>query len=191
MPKLTICRMKIRDISLFVFLSLFSMLLLSSCYINHARVYEQAIEYEGIIVEEPMVHYKHEGKPYRRGTRVSVQLTRNRSWMSFKETIVGPSAWDPTKRPGSESAILCRELVRGKNGMEYHPDSQWQEPSFPMTYGHKDPVGSKSQPVLITDYDSRHLTWRGIYAVPAAAVLLVVETPFNLLSSVYHLIKYL
>lgn len=183
--------MKIRDISLFVFLSLFSMLLLSSCYVNHARVYEHAIEYEGIIVEEPTVHYKHEGKLYRRGTRVSVQLTRNSSWMSFQENIVGPSAWKPTKIAGSESAILCRELVRGKNGMEYRPDSQWQESSFPMTYGHKDPVGSKRQAVLITDYDSRRLTWRGIYALPAAAVLLVVETPYNLVSSVYYLVKYM
>ena len=89
------------------------MLLLSSCYVNHARVYEHAIEYEGIIVEEPTVHYKHEGKLYRRGTRVSVQLTRNSSWMSFKENIVGPSAWKHTKIAGSESAILCREIVRG------------------------------------------------------------------------------
>ena len=64
-------------------------------------MYEHAFEYDGVLVDEPTVHYMHGGKPYRRGTRVRVQWTRESSWSSFAENIVGPSRWERTMIPGS------------------------------------------------------------------------------------------
>ncbi len=169
------------------------MLCLSSCMVNHARVYEQAFEYDGVLVEEPTMHYMHGGKPYRRGTRVRTQWTRDSSWASFAENIVGPSRWELTMIPGSESVTLCRELVRGENGLVYHPDSEWQEATFSMPQALRDPADNSPHRVraheLTTCADSQHLTWRGLYALPAAVALFVVETPVNLVSSVYHLLK--
>ena len=168
---------------------------LSSCWVNHARVYEHAFEYDGVLVDAPTVHYMHGGKPYRRGTRVRVQWTRESSWSSFGENIVGPSRWERTMIPGSESATLCRELVRRKNGMGFHPDSEWQEATFSMTHARRDPADNTPHMVrnreLTTNPDSRHITWRGLYALPTAAALFVVETPVNLVTSVYQLLKYL
>lgn len=187
--------MKSRISTLCAVVSLLCLPCLSSCLVNHARVYEHAFEYDGVLVDKPMVHYMHGGKPYRRGTRVRVQWTRKSSWSSFGENIVGPSCWERTVIPGSESTTLCCELVRGKNGMGYAPDAEWQEATFPMELARRDPVGTTPHMVITRELDtctdSRHITWRGLYALPTAAALFVVETPINLVSSVYHLIKYL
>ncbi len=43
-------------------LLLASMLLLSSCMVNHARIYEHAIEYDAVKVENPRTCYRHAGK---------------------------------------------------------------------------------------------------------------------------------
>ena len=176
-------------------INLLCVLSLSSCWVNHERVFEHAIEYDGVLVEDPTVHYMHEGKPYRRGVRVNWRWTRDSSWSSFGENIIGPSYWKRTAVPGSESAVYCRELVKGEYGMRYHPDSAWQEATFPMNRARKDPLIGKSYAVNNREIDdsfeaSAHLTWRGLYALPTAAVLFVVETPVNLVTSVYYLIKY-
>ncbi len=167
---------------------------LSSCWVNHARVYEHAFEHDGVLVDEPTVHYMHEGKPYRRGVHVNWQWTRDSSWSSFKENIVGPARWNRTVVPGSESAVCYRELEKGEYGMHYHPDSAWQEANFPMNHARKDPVVGKSYAINNIEVDvfadSAHLTWRGLYALPTAAVLFVAETPVNLVTSVFYLIKY-
>ena len=94
-------------------INLLCVLSLSSCWVNNERVFEHAIEYDGVLVEDPTVHYMHEGKPYRRGVRVNWQWTRDSSWSSFGENIIGPSHWKRTAVPGSESAVYCRELVKG------------------------------------------------------------------------------
>lgn len=177
-----------------IIINLLCVLCLSSCWINHERVFAHAIEYDGVLVEEPTVYYMHDGKPYRRGVRVNWQWTRDSSWSSFQENIVGPTHWKRTAVPGSESAVYCRELVKREYGMRYHPDSAWQEATFPMNRARKDPLIGKPYAVNNREIDafddSAHLTWRGLYALPAAAVLFVAETPVNLVTSVYYLIKY-
>lgn len=91
-------------------LLLASMLLLSSCMVNHARIYEHAIKYDAVKVENPRTCYRHAGKLYLCGRQVKAHETRNSGHMGFKEAIVGPSRWETTMVPGTESQPVFREV---------------------------------------------------------------------------------
>lgn len=156
---------------------------LSSCLVSHARLYEYAFECDGVQVEEPDTAYHHEGKAYLKGTRINVRLTRDSSYQSFGEIVVGPGRWEYSKIPGTVGKVVYRELDSEENGTKFRSGSIWQELDIQEPQGYKIPgISSVTEPDIYTMRDTRHLTWRGIYALPAAAALLAIELPYNIVS---------
>ncbi len=162
---------------------------LSSCLVNHARMYEHAFECDGVLVEEPDKAYSHEGKAYLKGTRINVRLTRDSSYQSFGEIVTGPGRWEYSKIPGTVGKVVYRELTSKENRTEFRRGSTWRELDIPNPEGKKIPaISHATESGIYTMRDTRHLTWRGVYALPAAAALLTVELPYNIVSFLINVI---
>ncbi len=171
--------------NLYSLLAALCVLGLSSCLVNHARVYEHAFECDGVQVDAPDTAYRHKGKEYLKGTRIGVRLTRNSSYQSFAEVIVGPARWEYSKIPGTEGEVVYRELALEKKWQTFREGSTWQVLDISESLGHKIPdATAAATPDIYGMTETRHLTWRGVYALPAAAALLAVELPYNVVSSI-------
>ncbi|MBE6416531.1 MAG: hypothetical protein E7032_08385 [Akkermansiaceae bacterium] len=179
-------------------LLLASMLLLSSCMVNHARIYEHAIEYEAVKVENPHTCYRHAGKLYLCGRQAKAHDTRNSGHMGFKEAIVGPSRWETTMVPGTESQPVFREVEIDGKEIVFKSGSTWQTGIIPRTsprtvkyapsrIRHFRELDYTRDYMLWHDNESRHMTWRGLYAVPASVAVFAIECPYNIISSVFYL----
>lgn len=156
--------------------------MLSSCMVSHQIFYERAFEYDGISVTEPTTCYHHGGKLYVKGQRSAMRFTRSSPWLSLKEAIIGPSHCMLTSIKGSEyGPMLCHEVDYASDNFPQlflSSDGSWQELHLPQARQQQVRVGvSECHP----DYDSRHMTWRAIYALPTAAVAAVaVDLPLTL-----------
>ncbi len=89
--------------------------------------------------------------------------------------------------PGTEGEIVYRELEADDDGKyDFKEGSTWQ-----VQPGKKFAICKGKETNYLcttTECGSRRLTWRGVYALPAAAACFAVEAPFNVVSSVLHVV---
>ena len=178
--------------------------LLSSCMVNHARLYEHAMVCDGVEVPQPRTYLRSGGKCYVQGQRVQLRYVRPGSWVSFSEAIVSPSKWKLSIVPGSRGETVYREVVvtpvalyEGEDDhpvlyrsgeIEFKEGSTWQAKApvratqHTALYGCIGTAGDNST-AFDDDQASRRMTWRGFYALPAAAVALPVDAAVTLGSS--------
>lgn len=95
----------------FLSLLLLCSVLLSSCMVNHARLYEHAMVCNAVEVPQPRVYLRSGGKCYVQGQRVQLRYVRPNSWIGFDEVIVTPSKWKLDIVPGSRGETVYREVV--------------------------------------------------------------------------------
>lgn len=182
-------------------LSLLCSVLLSSCMVNHARLYEHAMVCDGVEVPQPRTYLRSGGKCYVQGQRVQLRYVRPGSWVSFGEVIVSPSKWHLSIVPGSRGETVYREVVvtpvthyEGEDDhpvlyrsgeIEFKEGSTWQAEAparatqHTAMYGCIGTAGDNST-AFDDDQASRRMTWRGVYALPAAAVALPVDAAATL-----------
>lgn len=155
-----------------------SILLLNSCYVNSLRCVEHGLVNESVRISEQDTCYRQSGKNYVKGQRVQSRNVRDTAYASMREVIVGPGKWYERVIPGSEGEVVYREVVENDYTVRYTEGSNWQVLS-------QEPTVKRKLRFPVSEFDTTeccHLSWRALYAFPAALVCGVVELPFNLVS---------
>lgn len=142
---------------------------LSSCLVNHQRLCEQAVTYDGIWMKDGDTIYRLNGKNYRQGVRTQFSYQRKNSYIDFKEAIIGPSMWDWKKVDGTEGEIVYREVDQEGYLKE---DSPWVSMDMCKATTKKDEYYFRT---YMVDNKSRNLTPHAFYALPAAALCLIPD----------------
>ena len=153
----------------FLLFSALGTLCLCSCLVNHQRLGEQSISYDGVWIEKNDTVYQLNGKKYIRGERAQFQYQRNNSYISFKEAIIGPSKWDWKKVESSEGEIVYREV---DNDGYYVKGGTWT--SLDMSKASTKKLEYEKRPYDV-DSQSHHLTLHALYSLPAAAICIVPD----------------
>lgn len=106
---------------------------------------------------------------------------RYRSWENFYEWYYH-KGWEMQPISGTEGDIVYHELKEDSEGrLLFADNTEW----ISAPDGRLTPLQNKMlrQNVYISDETAdRHLTWRGLYALPASAVSFAVEAPLNVAS---------
>lgn len=172
--------------ALLLFCLCMAVISLASCMRTYKRCYEHAFATDGVYCEENAV-YRIGGKEYAKGQQTALRNVRYRSWENFYEWyhIAG---WEMKPIPGTEGDIVYREVRADSDGkMEFTPQSKWVTLQ-PNQATHLKNKNLRHTVSIENPYRDRHLTWRGVYALPAAAACFAVEAPFNVVSVTVFLI---
>lgn len=167
-----------------VVLALFSVVL-TSCMRTYQRCYQHAFAMDGVYCENKAV-YESNGKKYVKGQRAQLRNVRYRSWENFYECYWG-RGWRMMPIPGTEGETVYCELAADDDGKyDFKKGCEWQ-----VQNGKKFTLCKDKETEYLcttTECGTRRLTWRGVYALPAAVACFTVEAPFNVVSSVLHVV---
>ena len=160
---------------------------LVSCMRTYQRCYEHAFATDGVYCRPDSVYHK-AGKEYAKGQRTQLRNVRYRSWENFYEWYYH-EGWEMKPIPNNEGEIVYHELKEDSKGrLTFADNAEWiSTPDDKFT-----PSQNKrlQQNVYISDMDAdRHLTWRALYALPAAAACFAVEAPLNVASVTLFLLS--
>ena len=161
------------------------LLLNSACSRTYQRCYYHAFSTDGVYSAEDTV-YRVNGKYYVQGQRAQLRRERYRSWENFYEWYWN-KGWSMNLIPGTEGEIVYRELAPEEDGtLFFKAGSEWQELNGQKLTLCPDKETTRS----CTSYDvsTRRLTWRGLYALPAALACFAVEAPINVGSATLFLL---
>ena len=182
-------------------LLLLGCVLLSSCMVSHQRLYEHAMVCDAVEVPQPGTYLRSGSKCYVQGQRVQLRYVRPGSWVGFGEAIVGESRWNWSIVPDSRGKTVYREVVvtpttryegeddhpvyyrsgkiKFKEGSTWHAEAPTKATRHEAVYGCIGTPDDKSSGFDDAP-ESRRMTWRGFYALPAAAVVLPVDVAVTL-----------
>ena len=168
-------------------LLLVASLSLTSCMRTYQRCYEHAFATDGVYCAPDAV-YRSAGKKYAKGQRTQLRNVRYRSWENFHEWYYH-KGWEMQPISGTEGDIVYHELKADSKGrLQFADNTEW----ISAPDGRLTPLQNKMlrQNVYISDETTdRHLTWRGLYALPASAVCFAVEAPLNVASVTLFLLS--
>jgi hypothetical protein len=168
-------------------LLLFACLSLTSCMRTYQRCYEHAFATDGVYCAPDAVYHSN-GKKYARGQRARLRNVRYRSWENFYEWYYH-KGWEMHPISGTEGETVYHELKEDAKGrLTFADNAEW----ISTPAGNLTPLQNKTlhQNVYISDATAdRHLTWRGLYALPASAACFAVEAPLNVTSVTLFLLR--
>ena len=172
---------------LLALLLLVASLSLTSCMRTYQRCYEHAFATDGVYCANDSV-YQGNGKMYAKGQRAQLRNVRYRSWENFYEWYYH-KGWEMHPIPGTEGETVYHELKEDSKGRLTFADSaEWiSTPDGKLTQQQNKELHQNAYVSAPTE--DRHLTWRGLYALPASAACFAVEAPLNIASVTIFLLS--
>ncbi len=168
-------------------LLLVASLSLTSCMRTYQRCYEHAFATDGVYCTPDAVYHS-AGKNYAKGQRTQLRNVRYRSWENFYEWY-HHKGWEMQPISGTEGEIVYHELKEDSEGrLQFADNTEW----ISAPNGNLTPLQNRTlrQNVYISDETTdRHLTWRGLYALPASAACFAIEAPLNVASVTLFLLS--